>query len=85
MPGTWQCSYEAPARQCLTSGGLIPILAEGSRTVGICLGIWEGVHGDARSGKGLRTEGICYGRIPEWVTVPLPCGPICDRVKTWWL
>ena len=27
---TWQCSSEAPARQCLTSRGLIPILAEGS-------------------------------------------------------
>eukprot|EP00887_Chlorella_sp_A99_P008108 scaffold12.g8108.t1 len=27
---TWQCSSEAPARQCLTSRGLVPILAEGS-------------------------------------------------------
>ena len=27
---TWQCSSEAPARQCLISRGLVPILAEGS-------------------------------------------------------
>ena len=27
---TWQCSSEAPARQCLSSRGLVPILAEGS-------------------------------------------------------
>lgn len=27
---TWQCSSEAPARQCLMSRGLVPILAEGS-------------------------------------------------------
>lgn len=27
---TWQCSSEAPARQCLCSRGLVPILAEGS-------------------------------------------------------
>ena len=27
---TWQCSSEAPARQCLLSRGLVPILAEGS-------------------------------------------------------
>jgi len=27
---TWQCSSEAPARQCLMSRGLTPILAEGS-------------------------------------------------------
>jgi pyruvate kinase len=27
---TWQCSSEAPARQCLMSRGLSPILAEGS-------------------------------------------------------
>lgn len=27
---TWTCSGEAPARQCLVTRGLIPVLAEGS-------------------------------------------------------
>jgi hypothetical protein len=35
---TWQCSSEAPARQCLSSRGLVPILAEGSAR---CAGYWH--------------------------------------------
>ena len=27
---TWECSGEAPARQCLITRGLLPLLAEGS-------------------------------------------------------